>query len=132
MLRLFTYFLVAGVAGGSVATAVLWRLLEPKPTSSNFGIADTDAFLLFPLVGGLLAGTFAVILKSDDFGLLRGALAALCSFITFNALFTFFGKDYFSVFLASTVIGFMLFGWFFVLVGAVTGWLYKRGAGKAF
>lgn len=115
-----------------MATAVLWRLIDPRHTSFNFGIPDTQAFLLFPLVGGLLAGAWALIVKSNAFGPLRGALAALCSFITFNALFAFFGMNYFSVFLSSTFIGSMLFGWFLVLVGAVAGWLYQRNAGNAF
>lgn len=125
-MRLFLYFLIAGIAGGTAATAVLWQFLDPKGGSSIFGIADTNAFILFPFVGGLLSGIWAVILKKESFGLMRGAYTALCSFLSFNALYAFSGTDYLSSFMLSTGFGFPLFGWFLVLVGAATGWLYKR------
>ena len=116
---------MAGLVGGLGATIVLWRFVGPEHSGVVLGFSQSWFWFAFPVVGAALSAFWARLLGERGFGLLRGALASFLAFLSFCAILSLAGAGPVAFF-AFSFFGFVLVGWALVLLGAVTGWLYRR------
>ena len=140
--RIFMYFFAAGFLGGLAGTGFLWYALGSDNSYLILGFRERWIFYAFPFVGALLSGFWAVSLLVPDFGAVRGAAASLLAFLTFNLVLVLLGPAGFnggfiagingllSVVFGYTLFGFIMFGWALVVIGVITGWLFKRSVEK--
>lgn len=131
---LIFYFTVAGLVGGFGATYYLWSalgpeqgnvVLGPKHSAMALSFSKTWFLLIYPIAGAALAAFWARLFRGPGFGLLRGAFVAFMAFLSFCALLSLVSGNFF-LFFTLSFYGFIIVGWVLVLVGAITGWLYRR------
>jgi hypothetical protein len=131
---LIFYFTVAGLVGGFGATYPLWPalgseqsnvVLGPKHGAMALSFSKAWLLLVYPIAGAALSAFWARFFRGPGFGLPRGALVTFMAFLSFCALLSLVGANFF-LFFPISFFGFIFGGWVLVLVGAVTGWLYRR------
>jgi hypothetical protein len=103
------------------------------------------ATLLPELVGlvvlaGLCSGTWAVIMRGQYFGPLKGVLTAVLALVSFNTIVIVIGaavygwdinlKRTLGAGAVATLWGGMFFWWILLPVGLITGALYRKSAGE--
>ena len=122
---LVSYFTLAGLVGGLAVTIFLWRFVGPENSGIVLGFNQSWFWFAFPVVGAGLSAFWARLLGEKGFGLLRGALVSFLAFLSFCALLSLAVAAPVAFF-AFSFFGFVLVGWALVLLGAVTGWLFRR------
>ena len=111
--------------GGLGATLVLWGFVGPTNSYVVLGFRQLWIWFAFPIVGGVLSGFWATLFRETNFGIFQGAFVSLLAFVTFCALLASVGAGTMA-FIAFVSFGFILIGWAMVLLGGVTGWLFRR------
>lgn len=122
---LISYFALAGLLGGVGATVFLWRTVGPEHSGVVLGFSQRWPWFVFPVIGAVLSAFWARLLGENRFGTLRGALVSFLAFLSFCALLGLAGAGPIAFF-AFSFFGFLLVGWALMLLGAVTGWFYRR------
>jgi hypothetical protein len=129
--RLAAHFALVGFLGGAISAVFLWNFISPQHPYVVIGLKHTWTFVLFPFVGALVAAAWTTVFSPQGFSAVLGAIVALLAFVTFCALVAMVGDGGLWGFLAFTFFGLILFGWGLVLLGAIAGWYFGRGAQSA-
>lgn len=132
--RLVRYFAVSGAFGGVAVVAILVAWLGVRPASRLlFGFEQPALFGVIPLLGALAAGLWASGAPVAGFGALRGAFLGALAFLSVVAVVGLLRgrslQDSMMFLLVFVLFGFVLIGWAAMLLGALTGWLFKRHTG---
>jgi len=123
--RLVLLFAAIGFFASLAGTIFLWFYVGAY-TPLVLGFHHPWLYCTFPFVGAASAACWALPFTPTQFGALSGALIGILTFATVCAYVSLLGFG-FAGFLAYLMFGFILFGWLGVIVGAVSGHLY-RGA----
>jgi hypothetical protein len=123
---LISYFALAGLVGGLGATLFLWHFVGPEYSGAVLGFRHIWFWFVFPVVGAALSAFWARLFGEAGFGVLRGALVSFLAFVSFCGILSLVGPGGPWAFFAFSFFGFVLVGWALVVLGAVTGWLFRR------
>lgn len=129
--RLILYFAVAGAFGGAAAIAVFSGWFGINNTSRLlFGFEQPYLFAAIPILGAIVAGFWASGAPITGFGPLRGAFLGALGLLCVVAILGLFRgpsvADSVMFILAFIFFGFIFAGWAAMLLGAFTGWLFRR------
>ena len=135
--QLAFYFGFAGLIGSIAGTLFLYwyfgrENIEQIDQSVNLalGLPNAKYLLAIPVAGTIFSVLWTLPFQPERFDDFDGAWVSLFAFLSVCACVSFFGGMYYILvnFLTFALLGFMLFGWVLVVLGLITGIIYKRNA----